>query len=299
MRRVFSLSIFFTFVFLLGCGIKGYPEQPFSNKPSPVKDLKAKQQGSRVVFFWRFDKTYEDGRPISEPFEFYGISFDKKEKKLKVKNYKDIYWFEERIKHTKKTYCYRIFIKTKKKKSEISDIKCILIKGNYQPPLDLKLIPEEAGIRLRWSMKTNINIYRAYTKDVPPVVYRQVKNGTQFLDIDVKTNNSFCYYITVPIDRYTEGEKSKTVCIRYTDIFPPLPPSDGFIYEDKDYAIVFWEDSPSKDVKGYRIYKNGKRILDFVIKTYYFKDKNYKKGDIYYITAVDNAGNESKPLIIR
>ncbi len=297
MRKIFRFLIFFVFIY--GCGIKGYPEQPLSYKPSPVKDLKAKQQGNIVVFYWKYDKTYEDGRKITEPFKFYAVSFNKKQKELKVKNYKDIFWFEEKIKQNKRTYCYRIFVKTKHKKSELSDLVCILVEGKYPSPLNLSLIPEEEGIRLNWNVKTDVNVYRGNSENVPPVLYQKVKKGKEFLDINVKFRKTFCYYITVPVNKYVEGIRSKTICINYTDTFPPEPPKDGFIQEENGYAYVFWDDSPSKDVKGYKIYKNGKLLIDMIVKTYYFKDKNYRKGDIYYITAVDNAGNESKPLIIR
>ncbi len=299
MKAVYKAFLPVIFISLFSCGIKGYPKQPLSDKPSPIENLKVKQHGNLLVWFWEFNKKYEDGRPITEPYEFYAVGFKGKPKKLKIKNYRNLYWFEEKIEHTKRTYCYKIFVKTRKEESEKSDITCILVARTYPPSPNLKLISDEYGLRLKWSVKTDINVYRGHSRDVPPKIYQNIKKGVEFFDINVKTGNTYCYYITVPVNKHVEGMRSTTLCMRYVDVFPPKPPSDGFLHKEKGYVLLFWEDSPSKDVKGYKIYKNGKPILNMVVKTYYFKDNNYREGDIYYITAVDNAGNESKPLIIR
>ena len=298
-RKIYSTIVLLFAFFFISCGIKGYPGQPFSDKPSPVQNLRAKQQGNKVIFIWEYNLKYEDGRPINKPVEFYAVSFDKKPIKLKVKKYKNLYWFEKRIIPQQKTYCFKIFVKVDKKTSEFSDYRCIKVNKNYPHKVPLKLKLTEEGILLNWSIKTSVNIYKGNLKDVPPKVYRKSINSTKFLDIHVKTENRYCYYITIPKNKYVEGIPSKTICTFYKDIFPPEPPADGFLYKQNNYALIFWDDSPSKDVKGYKVYKNKKPLFKFLLKTYYIKDKNYKKGDIYYITAVDNAGNESKPLVIR
>jgi len=296
LKKVFSLLFIFIFV---SCGIKGYPEQPVSYKPSPIKNPKVKQQGNKVVFFWKYSPRYEDGRPIEKPVEFFALSFDKNPIKLNPKHTKDIYWFEEPIKHLKKTYCYRFFVKVGKRYSELSDYTCIRVEGDYPPSIPFNLKLTEEGILLMWQIKTTVNIYKGNSRLVPPIVYKTSQNDTKFLDIEVKTQNRYCYYITVPKNKYVEGMPSKMICTSYVDIFPPEPPTDAFIYKTKNFAIIFWDDSPSKDVKGYKVYKNKKPLVDFILDTYYIKDNNYKEGDIYYITAVDNAGNESKPVIVR
>ncbi len=297
MIKVFSL--FFLIFIFAGCGIKGYPQQPVSYKPTPIEDPKVKQQGNKIIFYWKYTPKYEDGRPIQKPVEFYAVDFNKNTVRLNIKKANNIYWFEEKIQPGIRTYCYRFFVKAGKFFSSLSDFACIRIDKEYPYSLPLSLKLTQEGILLSWSVKTSVNIYKGKLKYVPPVVYRKSINDTKFLDIDVKEDRNYCYYITVPKNKHVEGVPSKVICTTYKDIFPPDPPASGFIYKEKDFALIFWDDSPSKDVKGYKVYKNKKPVVDFLINTYYIRDNNYKEGDIYYITAVDNAGNESKPLIIR
>ena len=119
------------------------------------------------------------------------------------------------------------------------------------------------------------------------------------MDTNVKLNKSYCYYITNVLFPKIESEKSDTVCIIYKDIIPPKPPENGDIVLEDGKAIILWDESPSKDVIGYKIYKNGKELVNTLIKAYFFIDRTYKKGDRYIIIAVDKAGNKSKPLFIK
>lgn len=98
------------------------------------------------------------------------------------------------------------------------------------------------------------------------------------------------------------------------DFLAPPPPSNGleppshlqgkqkkndFGFEYELYNQLTWTASPSPDITGYFIYRNGKKIATVNSFTYTYEDHNRKKGVsyIYAITAF-NSGSESSPVNI-
>ena len=90
--------------------------------------------------------------------------------------------------------------------------------------------------------------------------------------------------------------------------YPPaiLPPSNLKGAQKKnDFALVYelynqltWTPSPSPDVSGYFIYRDGNQIAKVNASTLTYKDHNREKGAsyIYAITAVNSLGDESVPI---
>jgi hypothetical protein len=89
---------------------------------------------------------------------------------------------------------------------------------------------------------------------------------------------------------------------------PLAPPSNfqgsqkkndfGFAYEL--YNQLSWAPSPSPDISGYFIYRDGNKIATVGASTYTYQDHNRKKGVsyVYAITAFNSAGSESSPVNI-
>ena len=66
------------------------------------------------------------------------------------------------------------------------------------------------------------------------------------------------------------------------------------------YNQLIWTPSPSPEIIGYFIYRDGQKIATVGGSTYAYKDNNRKKGVSYNyaITAFDSEGNESPPVNI-
>ncbi len=298
--KISLLFLIFNFI-NVGCGVKGYPKPPRSFNIAGIENINIKQMGGYLVLYWKYDKVYEDGFSLKEKVNFYLIS---NQEKSKINPYQNgnLYWIIEPIKNFEKKLCYKVEVKTEKSlKNKISNYVCIQPIKDYPlltSKLDIKL--KENGIYLFWGTKyPKVNIYRDKNSTlIPPIPYKIVENSSDYLDKNVKLKKKYCYFITIS-QNGVESNASKIVCEKFVDTFPPLPPKEGNILREKGKLVVIWEESPSEDVVGYIIYKNGKPITEIPIKSYYFIDNRYKKGDIYEIVAIDKAGNRSKPLKIK
>jgi hypothetical protein len=88
------------------------------------------------------------------------------------------------------------------------------------------------------------------------------------------------------------------------DTTPPSPPQGLSVYFAGDgMVILVWQNNTEPDVDFYRIYRSSDSINFFNIGQSYeniFSDKglDYDSVYYYYITAVDNSGNESQPSSI-
>jgi len=278
------------------CGVKGNPKPPPSITPKSVENLTIKQYNGKFLIYFNYNPLYTDDRPMKENFKF--IIY-KNSKKFDTSLFKGdtAYWFFDSV-ESKET-CYQVQVKTKHKKSPLSKPVCMVGKAiNIEKPKPLLISIVEDGLKLTIPENGTFNIYKVKDEsDFYPIPYKVVKEK-EFIDTNVELDKRYCYYYTALIDD-VESEKSDTVCQTFKDIFPPLPPENGKLIIDKNEATLIFEPSKSKDVVGYIFYKNSKIINNTPIKTYYFIDNDYKPGDVYYVEAVDKAGNKSQKLEIK
>jgi hypothetical protein len=298
----FLLSILKSFLLILlltafSCGVKGNPKPPPTITPKSVEDLTIKQYDGKFLIYFNYSPLYTDDRPMKEDFKF--IIY-KNSKKFDVSLFKkdNTYWLFDSI-ESKET-CYQVQVKTKHKESTLSKPVCIVGKAiNIEKPKPLLISIVEDGLKLTIPENGTFNIYKVKDEsDFYLIPYKKVIKEKEFIDTNVELDKRYCYYYTALIDD-VESEKSDTVCQTFKDIFPPLPPENGKLIVDKNEATIIFEPSKSKDVVGYIFYKNSKIINNTPIKTYYFIDNDYKPGDVYYVEAVDKAGNKSQKLEIK
>jgi hypothetical protein len=293
LKSFLIILLFITF----SCGVKGNPKPPPSITPKPVEDFTIKQYDGKFLIYFNYNPLYTNDRPMKEDFKF--IIY-KNSKKFDASLFKEdtTYWFFDNI-ESKET-CYQVQVKTKHKESPLSKPVCIVGKAiNIEKPKPLLISIVEDGLKLTIPENGIFNIYKVKNEsDFYPIPYKKAVKEKDFIDTNVELDKRYCYYYTALIDD-VESEKSDTVCQTFKDIFPPLPPENGKLIVDKNEAIIIFEPSKSKDVVGYIFYKNSKIINNTPIKTYYFIDNDYKPGDVYYVEAVDKAGNKSQKLEIR
>ena len=103
---------------------------------------------------------------------------------------------------------------------------------------------------------------------------------------------------------YAESLPSPVCAVEARDVFKPAPPENFNAIMEDGSIILLWMRSPSTDIAGYRIYRQGKRtgarvlLQKELITVLSFRDTTIEPGDQYEYTiqAVDTHGNESTPV---
>ncbi|MBK3332063.1 hypothetical protein GWK41_03145 [Persephonella atlantica] len=296
MRRVFSIVI--TFI-IAGCGVKGGPYPPFSKNPETVRNVKIKQQDRELVVYWNYIPRYEDGRNMNENFKIEIFSIEHRiVKSLHKKG--NLYWFRYKFSQIKE-YCFRFKVVTKNKESRFSRYFCYIPSIKYpviKPEFNLNI--KKNGINISWPKSSfTVNIYKTQDSVYYPIPFRTISKADSYTDTSVISGNKYCYYITYEDENGVEGSPSQIKCLTFRDIFPPEPPQNPRLIRKEGLYYIIWTESSSKDVIGYIIEINGKKLINKPIKTYVFSIKSIKKGSVIKIYAVDKAGNISKPATLK
>lgn len=94
------------------------------------------------------------------------------------------------------------------------------------------------------------------------------------------------------------GPLSPPLEVAVKDEEPPRPPSGGGYFLKGQRIILVWDPSPSRDVVGYVVEREGQV---FKVKGTSFKERaNFKKKVVIYsIKALDGSGHESRPLRLK
>ncbi|NPA12592.1 MAG: hypothetical protein GXO45_01250 [Aquificae bacterium] len=295
LKRVFKTAFILSSTFVLACGVKGSPKPPLTDAPATVKEINIKQQGEQLVIYWKYTPRYADGRSMAEKFTFEVFSLGHRIVK-NIQSEGNLYWFRYPFKSDRE-YCFRIKVKTEKSESKFSKYFCYIPTFNYPreiPYPQFSLTPD--GIKIMWdNTGLKANIYKSKKKVYIPVSYVSLVGENSFLDKQVSSGVKYCYYMTYENNNGVESNPSYLKCILFRDIFPPEPPKNPeIIRKGNDYYLI-WSESPSKDVKGYFIYINGKQINKIPLKTYSIKLKGYDGKGKVEVRAVDRNGNLSPP----
>lgn len=287
--KIFKYFIFISIFFIFGCGVKGSPKPPLKKVSLKFLEENIKQQGNLIIFYFRTDRQlnldklhiYLNDKKINLPF-------------YNVRNY---YWIEYKFPQFDKNYCF--YVSYYNREIIQSNIRCIKPQKYVKIKDKLSVLLKNDGILLKWKNKySKVNIYKGKSYiEIIPKPYTYVKNSNFYFDKNVKLNNIYCYYITATIDNI-ETNRIYSECIKYEDKFPPNPPKDLTYLIEKSKLIIIWHPPEDPDIVGFIIYKNGKPYTDFIIKSYYFIDRNFKKGDAYQIFSIDKTGNKSKPAYL-
>ena len=184
----------------------------------------------------------------------------------------------------------------------------------------------ESAVTIRWDApKANIdgstppnllgyNVYRATrSQNEPagtPLNGERPINTTQFADQTFTFGEEYVYVVRA-VSLGTGGNpveslNSNSVSITPRDIFKPTPPGGVTAASASGRISIFWAANPERDVAGYNLYRStdpnapleswtklNRTLLDRTT----FQDDSVQAGVkyFYYLTAVDNVGNVSKP----
>ncbi len=298
MKTRFSV-VLAVLIFSTGCGVKGGPYPPLSKNPATVKDVKIKQQDKELVIYWRYNPNYEDGRKMEENFRI--DIFSMEHRIIKSINKKgNLYWFRHSFTQIKE-YCFRFKVVTKDGESKFSKYFCYIpyIKYPEQKP-EVRLKIQKNGINISWPKNNFItNIYKTDDGVYFPIPAKTVSKTDYYIDRSVVSGKNYCYYLTYEDENGVESGPSQIKCITFKDIFPPTPPQNPKVIKKENKYYIIWTESSSKDVVGYMVEINGKKILQKPVKTYVVIVENINPDSVIKIYAVDKAGNKSEPATLK
>jgi len=157
------------------------------------------------------------------------------------------------------------------------------------------------------------NVYRtdesqSETSEAP--INSALVSGTQYVDRNFKFGDSY-RYIVRSVSLGTEGAQveslnSNAITIAPRDIFPPSAPDNLTIAASFGRLSIFFPANPEPDIAGYNIYRSTdpnlpkeswNKLNPTLLTTTTFQDEKVESGKkyYYYLTAVDRAGNVSRP----
>jgi hypothetical protein len=209
----------------------------------------------------------------------------------------------------------------RQKKSLFSPLVTITPQNLPQPPGPLRAEVKEEAIVLKWTapdgflLKTDgspVKGYHVYRRETEGQWSRLTKSplaGLVYEDKNFEFGRTYFYKVRAVVNEkepFIETDDSKEIKVEVRDIFPPSPPSGIVAIGSQQGIALSWESSPAKDVAGYKIWRRREDETDFRLLTpqpiseLSFTDTQVVAGYFYeyYLTAVDQEGNESKKSAI-
>lgn len=189
-----------------------------------------------------------------------------------------------------------------------------------EPPLGLKANVTQTTVEISWqppaanlngSAPANVsgyNLYRRVGGQVTKVNAAPLKE-TRYVEKQFQFGTAYEYSVRAlslpragaPLTEIIESNASLPLTITPQDTFPPTAPTSITIASRGGLISLFWPANPEPDVVGYNLYrsedeKTWTKITPRPVTTITFSDRQVQIGKRYFyqITAVDNAGNESK-----
>jgi len=183
----------------------------------------------------------------------------------------------------------------------------------------------EAAVILRWQAPTanidnstpvNLLGYNLYRSEKSQSDQGQTPLNTALINANTYADKSFRFteqynYVVRSVSLGTGGAQveslnSNTVTATPVDVFPPSAPTSLSIAAAPNRLSLFFPANPERDVAGYNVYRtldpnlpkeSWTRLTQKLLTRTTFQDEAVESGKkyYYYLTAVDTAGNESKP----
>lgn len=222
---------------------------------------------------------------------------------------------------------------SKRQASPDSNLASLLLYPAPERIHDLRAAVIETGVSLVWTPPERTNadqplgslsgyrIYRAEMEPIPanaaemrqksPPALAGVAPSPSYLDAQIEWGHIYSYTVR-SVAQYPAGSvesaDSDAVQVAPRDIFPPAPPRDlvgvfvPAVGETPANVELSWAISTEADLAGYNVYRSGTgtepaRLNRQLLLTPTFRDMSVIVGSqyTYTVTAVDRAGNESRP----
>ena len=204
-------------------------------------------------------------------------------------------------------YGYKVYPYTKKgTRGDPSNTFTVKWERPPEPPKNVSVVPNDGRIELRWSKEEGYfyNVYRYDGNTYPLFTANPARLSTDFfMDSGLTNNKKYTYEVRKVkeiggIFREGEGIKIEATPVDKT---PPRQPEMVKAVKKGNLVSITWKENTEKDLAGYNIYvvigSKKEKINRERIKENFYLDKKApdERFVSYYVTALDEAGNESQP----
>ncbi len=323
------------------CGKKMEPIPPEAVLPAPVREFRLAQEGEGLLLSWLFPTENQLGQPLTQ---LSGFSLERCEMKgvapvqgclmdfVRIADIELDYPREGVVKDGAVYYHDKNLIPGRRYYYRVAAYDPSRYPGAWSKVLShawgvLPRAPQEfnaeAGDRvvaLAWGPVTHLkdgspardlagyHIYRRakggdWTKATPQVVA-----GTVLQDVAVKNDVEYTYMVRAVRKigpDLLESENSASRTVKPEDLTAPAPILNLIAAATTKGVELRWDESPAKDLAGYRVYRRQAGEARFtlltpdLLKKPYYVDAQVSPGQTYYyyVTAVDDSrrANESLP----
>jgi predicted small lipoprotein YifL len=218
----------------------------------------------------------------------------------------------------RKILTFAVRIKDEKRKtSAFSDLLSLEVRPSPLPPQNVRASVFEKYIEVRWAPPVTTagepgsapavgyKVYRAEGDGPPILLNSSLVKGEDYRDGSFSFDKTYRYFVQAvasDVAPFRESDDSEAVEILPKDTFPPAPPAGLTVISGTGFIALSWEANKESDLAGYKVWRSAAGQADFALlkslpatETTYSdslveKNKRYD----YAITALDNAGNESR-----
>ena len=291
-------------VVCLSCGYVGNPLPPALNIPVPVKDLRVVQVGANLVVEFTAPALTTDGLALQK---LGGVDLRAGEVAIPVTAAEP-----GPVKVTVPVSGYlgrtvMFSVRTASHKMKWSDPPASVTLDVIDPvltPQAVQAAAADGGVLLQWKPAAlrEGQVYRVRKKGPGQdefAVAAEVK-GDEWKDVEAVYGKQYLYSVQALVG-VAESEVSPVVTITPVDTFPPSVPLNLSAVAGIGSVELTWDRSLAADLAGYRIYRAEGDAAPAMIGQVQlgpsYSDKAVRSGVAYRyaVSALDAAGNESKP----
>jgi hypothetical protein len=327
-------------LFLAACGKKLDPIPPELVLPAAVKEFRLAQEGEGLLLSWRFPTENQLGQPLTQ---LSGFRLERGElpeasppgclvdfalvadieldyPRAGVVRGGEVYYHDKKLAPGRR-YCYRAAAYDPSRiPGEWSKVLSHAWGVVPAAPRDFAVQAGDRMAALAWSPVTHLQDGSPARDLAGYQVYRRVKeggwtrltpapvSGTDFQDVAVKNDVAYTYVVRAvrKIGKdLLESPDSAARTVTPEDLTAPPPVINLVAAVTARGVELRWDDSPAKDLAGYRVYRRQAGGAQFtlltpaLVKQPYYVDAPISRGRTYYyyVTAVDDSrrANESLP----
>jgi len=292
-------------LFAAACGKVGDPQPPFVRIPEAVKDLNANQSGYNIVLSWTNPGKNIDG---SAATNLAHVQIRTGNEALATVNAgepgKPQSYGMPVMPGPDATRRFTIIIETRQGKisnpSNLASITPVEVPGKVT---ELRALVDQRRITLTWTKpKEHPELADAYIvtrSDMPDEP--QIVSEPRYEDNLYQPGKMFTYQVTSLRrlqDRNVSGDGTETTTVLVEDKTPPATPAGLDIVQSDTSVYLTWDANVETDLAGYHVFRSDraegpfKAVTPLITKNVFF-DPDYKPGNYYSVSAVDEFGNES------
>ncbi len=300
MRRAWVVAAVYCML-ISGCGYVGDPKFPSLNLPVRITDLRAVQHASTLVIDFTIPNITTDGVAVKS---VRSVDLQAGDKQIPVyRNTPGPVNVQTSIEGLigQDVVVHVRLVNAKGHASDWSNAVTLNVVPPLPPPSDLKAVNDPAGVKVTWSEPgaTHFRIFRR-APDQKTALQIGESDTPEYIDKTTAYGKTYLYSVQGTNGSAESAIATASEAMTTKDIFPPAVPTGLTASPGINSVELAWDRNTESDFKGYKVYRsvdNGpfEKIAEG-LEGPSFSDKNIQPGKHcrYTVSAVDQAGNESK-----